>query len=205
MRKLLLMYGVSYPFIPSSLSLSLLPSYPQLLISISPFLPPLTTSPPLTNHLPAENLEKPTPRAITERIARIRTLAKSSGSMTDFSVTKGKGAATDGNDNGSTAGTPRKRGPAANNKSAQKDAGTPTKRKRVGKADVSDDDETQQVKGGGKGSEVGGSPSKRKKDGGKVKSEQVHRGMGDEHDGMFVMENPFGGDGAGDFANGVFA
>ena len=68
----------------------------------------------------AADMEKPTPRAITERLVKIRTTAKSAGTATHFSV-KNKPA--------TPAGTPRKRTPAkpANGvkKATPKKNGTP--------------------------------------------------------------------------------
>ena len=56
-------------------------------------------------------MEKPTPRAITERLVKIRTTAKSAGTSTHFSV---KGKPT------TPAGTPRKRAPAGSANGAKK-------------------------------------------------------------------------------------
>ena len=59
----------------------------------------------------AADMEKPTPRAITERLVKIRTTAKSAGTATHFSV---KGKST------TPAGTPRKRAPAGSANGAKK-------------------------------------------------------------------------------------
>ena len=56
-------------------------------------------------------MEKPTPRAITERLVKIRTTAKTAGTSTHFSV---RGKPT------TPAGTPRKRAPAGSANGAKK-------------------------------------------------------------------------------------
>ena len=59
----------------------------------------------------ATDMEKPTPRAITERLVKIRTTAKSAGTATHFSV---KNKPT------TPPGTPRKRAPAGSANGAKK-------------------------------------------------------------------------------------
>ena len=74
-------------------------------------------------------MEKPTPRAITERLVKIRTSAKNAGTSNHFSVS-GKPA--------TAAGTPRKRTAAGSANGAKKanpkkngtKASSQTKRKR---------------------------------------------------------------------------
>ena len=64
----------------------------------------------LNNSTTATNMEKPTPRAISERLVKIRNTAKTAGTSTHFSVKK---PAT-------PAGTPRKRAPAGSANGAKK-------------------------------------------------------------------------------------
>ena len=73
-----------------------------------------------------KNHEKPTPRAITERLVKIRNGSKASGTASHFSVSGVK--------TGSQGGTPRK--PRAQNPNRVKKNGTPKKdgkRKRAGR------------------------------------------------------------------------
>ena len=87
---------------------------------IAPLKPPYQT-----NHHPAAGMERPTPRAISERIFKIRAMAKVSGTTGHFSVSSAK----------STPSTPRKNVTNGGIKkaSAKKPTGlkaTPSKRKR---------------------------------------------------------------------------
>lgn len=63
--------------------------------------PPFHIAPPrlcANQSAPAAGLERPTPRAISERIVKIRAMAKASGTTTHFSISSAK----------SKVGTPRK-------------------------------------------------------------------------------------------------
>ena len=88
--------------------------------------------PTLNLYLIAENMEAPTPRAISERLVKIRTTAKENGSAANFTVSSAR-------KNGSAPSTPRKK---ATKDPVLKKAGGGgikkkgiAKRKRAGKAE----------------------------------------------------------------------
>ena len=75
-------------------------------------------------------MEKPTPRAITERLVKIRTTAKNAGTSTHFSVSgkpptgsgtpRKRALAAAGSANGAKKATPKKNGTKANGKTKRK-------------------------------------------------------------------------------------
>ncbi|KAK3170003.1 hypothetical protein OEA41_009388 [Lepraria neglecta] len=159
-----------------------------------------------------DNFEKPTPRAITERLVKIRGTAKSAGAASHFSVS---GAKTT-----SQGGTPRK--PRAQKPNGVKKNTTPKKdrgkagagkRKRVGRMSDEDASDDSEAEGDFKSeyndinaSDDAESPSKKTKTGGqgkvKVEVDDVEED-GQFHDSGF--ETGFGGDGTGEMEEGMFA
>lgn len=124
--------------------------------------------------------EHPTPRAISERIFKIRALAKASGTTGHFSISTAK----------SNVGTPRKN--AANGitkKITPKTNGVKPgagKRKRGGRMsdeEVSDDSEAGGFKSDNNGSDVSDDETPKKK----AKSKNTAKGMGKDKDGAKGM------------------
>ncbi|KAL2041777.1 hypothetical protein N7G274_005561 [Stereocaulon virgatum] len=149
------------------------------------------------------NHEKPTPRAITERLVKIRNGSKATGTASHFSVS--------GSKTGSQGGTPRK--PRVQNPNGVKKNTTPKKdrrRRRAGRMsdeDLTDDSETEvDFKSENNIAHVSDnndeSPSKKARTGGKanvkVEAEDAHF-----HDGGFG--NSFHDNGAEDMEEDMYA
>ncbi|KAL9073461.1 MAG: hypothetical protein Q9161_002882 [Pseudevernia consocians] len=117
-------------------------------------------------------LDRPTPRAISERIFKIRAMAKASGTATHFSVPSANG------------GTPRKKGAndttqKATPKKANGTKGGAGKRKRgggMGDGEASDDLEPNGFKSEDNGSDVSDDETPKKKT--KVNSAATAKGKG---------------------------
>ena len=135
--------GVSHPLLYSSTFP--LPSHStprHFRLFPSPQSPKTLTAPPFHT---ADGLDKPTPRAITERLVKIRKDVKSNGVNTHFSVSSAKQGASTNTPTitPSKAATPQKRAPRGSKSgsvpSSARKNGNGNKRPRAGKDYQSDE------------------------------------------------------------------